>query len=75
MASSDPTTSERSERLATAEFFDADDLEALTGTPASTWRNWARKGYGPARFKIGRRWVWRKATVLAWLEEQEAASA
>jgi prophage regulatory protein len=51
------------------------DLEDLTGTKASTWRYWDHIGTGPASFKLGRRRVWKKSTVLAWLESQEAASA
>jgi prophage regulatory protein len=56
------------------EFVGALDLERLTGTKASTWRYWASIGTGPASFKIGRRRVWKKATVLAWLVEQESAT-
>jgi predicted DNA-binding transcriptional regulator AlpA len=56
------------------EFFDALGLEGLTGTKASTWRYWASIDTGPASFKLGRRRVWRKSTVLAWLAEQEAAA-
>jgi prophage regulatory protein len=51
------------------------DLEKLTGTKASTWRYWASIGTGPASFKLGRRRVWRKSAVLAWLAEQELATA
>jgi prophage regulatory protein len=58
-----------------AEYLSAPQLEQLTGTPASTWRYWAHIGSGPASLKIGRRRVWKKSTVLAWLESLEAASA
>jgi prophage regulatory protein len=47
------------------------DLEALTGTTASTWRYWASIGEGPESFKLGRRRVWKKSIVLEWLVEQE----
>lgn len=57
------------------EYVGALDLEKLTGTKASTWRYWAMLGTGPASFKLGRRRVWRKAEVLAWIGEQEAATA
>jgi predicted DNA-binding transcriptional regulator AlpA len=53
------------------EILGALDLEALTGTKASTWRYWALIGAGPTSFKLGRRRVWRRSTVLAWLAEQE----
>lgn len=57
------------------EYPTASDLAEFTGTPASTWRYWSMRGEGPPSFKIGRRRVWRRAAVLAWLEAQEAASA
>nr|WP_157681543.1 helix-turn-helix domain-containing protein [Mycobacterium sp. JS623] len=49
----------------------AKDLEALTGTKASTWRYWANIGEGPASFKLGRRRVWKMSVVREWLAEQE----
>jgi prophage regulatory protein len=56
-----------------SEYMTAADLEALTGTPESTWRYWAHMGQGPASFRLGRRRVWKKAVVLSWLESQENA--
>jgi predicted DNA-binding transcriptional regulator AlpA len=56
-----------------SEFVGSTDLERLTGTKASTWRYWASIGAGPASFKLGRRRVWRKSQVLAWIAEQEVA--
>jgi predicted DNA-binding transcriptional regulator AlpA len=53
------------------EYLSAADLEALTGTPESTWRYFASVGRGPASLKIGRRRVWRKSAVLEWLAAQE----
>lgn len=70
------TNTEPTEKLPSREFFSSEDLERLTGTPASTWRSWAASGdYGPPSFVIGRRRVWRKSTVLAWLEAQEKAAS
>jgi prophage regulatory protein len=57
------------------EYLSSTQLEDLTGTKASTWRYWASIGEGPASFKLGRRRVWRRATVLEWLAAQEMASA
>ncbi len=57
-----------------AQYFSAPDLEKLTGTKSSTWRYWAHIGFGPASMKIGRRRVWKRSDVLAWLAEQEAAT-
>jgi predicted DNA-binding transcriptional regulator AlpA len=56
------------------EYLDSIDLEELTGTPASTWRYWAHIGSGPTSFKLGRRRVWKRSTVLAWLESLEKIS-
>jgi prophage regulatory protein len=63
----DSTMSDHGDR----ELLGARDLEALTGTKASTWRYWASIGEGPASFKLGRRRVWKKSTILEWLDEQE----
>jgi prophage regulatory protein len=57
------------------EYLSAFELEKLTGTPESTWRYWAHIGSGPVSFKIGRRRVWKKSTVFAWLESQESAAS
>jgi prophage regulatory protein len=62
-------------RAAIPEYLGSLDLERLTGVPSSTWRYWHTIGEGPASFKIGRRRVWRRSTVLAWLESQEKTSA
>jgi prophage regulatory protein len=57
------------------EYLTCEDLQTLTGTKASTWRYWASIGVGPASFKLGRRRVWKRSAVLAWLEAQERADA
>jgi len=54
-----------------SDYWDSNDLESLTKTPASTWRFWAANGQGPASLKIGRRRVWKKSVVLEWLAGQE----
>lgn len=58
-----------------SEFLDAPGLERLTGTKASTWRYWAYMGTGPTSFKLGRRRVWRRDDVLAWIAEQETGAS
>jgi len=60
---------------AATEYLTATQLEQITGTPASTWRYWAHIGSGPPSFKLGRRRVWRRSIVDAWLKAQEAAGA
>jgi predicted DNA-binding transcriptional regulator AlpA len=57
------------------EYLSALELERLTGTRASTWRYWAHIGTGPKSFKLGRRRVWKRSEVLAWIGAQEAATA
>lgn len=59
----------------TDRFLSAKDCEALTGTPEGTWRYWAHIGSGPTSFKLGRRRVWRESAILAWVAEQEQATA
>lgn len=61
-------------RPALPEYPTAVNLEQFTGTPASTWRYWAHIGSGPPSFKLGRRRVWKRSTVLAWLAAQEGAA-
>lgn len=38
--------------------------------PVATLRFWRHKGTGPASFKIGRRVMYRREDVQAWLQEQ-----
>lgn len=59
--------------MKTAEYMSANDLEALTGTKASTWRYFAHTNQGPPSLKIGRRRVWKRDVVLEWLDAQADA--
>jgi hypothetical protein len=54
-------------------YFTAANLEALTGTRASTWRYWASRGLGPPSHTLGRRRIWARAATIRWLVEQEQA--
>ena len=56
------------------EYWQAKECEALTGIPQATWRWWAHCGRGPESFKLGRRRVWRRSAVLAWIAAQEAST-
>lgn len=56
------------------DYLDAVQLEAKTGTVASTWLYWASIGKGPRSFKIGRRRVWARRDFEEWLEAQRAAA-
>jgi prophage regulatory protein len=69
------SVAERVRQINAAAYWDAYDLEILTGTKASTWRYWAHIGCGPASFRLGKRRVWKKAVVEEWLAEQEQAAA
>jgi prophage regulatory protein len=60
--------------LAPADYLGSVALEQLTGIPASTWRYWAINDTGPRSFKLGRRRVWRRADVIAWIEQQDNAT-
>jgi prophage regulatory protein len=55
-------------------FLIAEELENLTGIPASTFRYWAHVGQGPPSFKLGRRRVWKKSAVMDWIAQQERAT-
>jgi predicted DNA-binding transcriptional regulator AlpA len=57
------------------EFLFSTDLEDMTGIAASTWRFWATTGEGPPSQMLGRRRVWRKSDVDAWLIEQARKQA
>lgn len=50
-------------------------VSAYTGVPESTLRYWRHTGEGPISFKLGRRVLYRKADVDAWLAVQYAATA
>jgi hypothetical protein len=60
--------------LGAVDYLGSVGLERLTGIPASTWRYWAINDTGPHSFKLGRRRVWRRVDVLAWIAEQDLAT-
>lgn len=39
-------------------------------TPVPTLRYWRHRGEGPASFRMGRRVMYRRSDVEAWVEEQ-----
>ena len=57
------------------ECYDNSDLERIFKIPRGTWRYWHSVGQGPASFKVGRRRLYRKSVVHAWLDSLEKASA
>lgn len=40
----------------------------MLGVKVSTLRSWASRRRGPARCKVGRKVIYRKGTLVAWLE-------
>lgn len=50
------------------------EVSGLTGVAEGTLRYYASVGKGPKSFKLGKRRVWRKSAVLAWIAEAEAAA-
>jgi prophage regulatory protein len=56
-----------------SEYMTSHELQEHTGIPASTWRYWVLTGDGPPSFKLGRRRVWKRATVMKWLAQKKTA--
>ncbi len=50
-----------------------DEVALMTRVPTATLRYFRHCGTGPASFRLGRRVVYRRETVLAWLAQQEQA--
>lgn len=47
-----------------------EETSTLTRTPVATLRYWRHVGSGPRSFKVGRRVMYRKSDIEAWLSEQ-----
>lgn len=50
------------------------EVSELARTPEETLRYWRHIGKGPRSFKVGRRVLYRREDVRAWLDEQYAQS-
>ena len=57
------------EQLSTAE------LSAYIGTPVATLRWWRHEGRGPVSYRLGRRVLYSRADVDAWVAAQKLATA
>lgn len=57
------------------ELLHTDDVERATGVPAGTLRFYRAMDVGPRCFKLGRRVVYRRSDVEAWVARQEERSA
>lgn len=45
-----------------------------TGIPAGTLRYWRHAGTGPESFKLGRRVVYKRSAIDAWIAAQQLAT-
>lgn len=55
------------------ELLNTDEVAELTRVPPTTLRYWRHMGTGPKSFKMGgRRVMYRRADVEAWISEQYA---
>ena len=55
------------------QILDPGQVAALLQIPESTLKVWRLAGKGPRHFRAGRHVRYRLSSVLAWVEEQEAA--
>jgi excisionase family DNA binding protein len=49
------------------EFLTLNELSQVLGAPVSTLRHWRLTGYGPKAARIGRRVLYRRSDVEAWI--------
>jgi excisionase family DNA binding protein len=56
------------------EYLTTDEVAAITRAPAGTVRYWRHIGVGPNSFHVGRRVLYRRSEVRAWLRAQEDAA-
>lgn len=59
-------------RIEAQSFLTTQELADLVRAPVETCRFWRHVGRGPRSVKIGRRVLYKRADVDAWLEEQYA---
>ena len=52
----------------------APEVSKFLRVPEPTLRYWAHRGEGPKSFRMGRRRVWKRSDVAAWLEAQYQAA-
>ena len=58
-----------------ADFYSADQLAAELSVSIRTLSRWSRMRKGPARIKVGRTCLYRRAAVQEWLKSLEADCA
>lgn len=57
------------------EYLTTEEVAELVRAPAETVRYWRHIGKGPKSFKVGRRVLYRREDVEAWLTEAMEAGA
>lgn len=53
------------------QLMDIPQLSELFRIPESTFRSWRHYGRGPKSFRLGRRVVYKRSDVEAWLKRQQ----
>jgi hypothetical protein len=57
----------------TDELCHVEEVAEILHMPPGTLRYYRHQGIGPRSFKVGRRVMYRRSVVLAWLADQELA--
>jgi DNA-binding transcriptional MerR regulator len=52
------------------EFLDIQEAAALLRTPPATLRQWRSRGGGPPAARIGKRLLYRRADLIAWVDDR-----
>lgn len=74
MSTDIPTTTERA--TATDPLLSPDDVSImLGGVPVRTLKRWRTERTGPVAMHLGRRVVYRRSAVEAWLEQKDREAA
>lgn len=64
---------DQAESSAAPKFLTTDELAALVRTSPATCRWWRHVGVGPRSFKVGRRVLYDRNDVEAWIQEARAS--
>ena len=64
-----------SKRILSEGYFTTPELAAELGRSTRTLDRWALTGDGPPRTRIGRKTLYRRDAVIAWLRSRETAPA
>jgi excisionase family DNA binding protein len=59
--------------MSTPEYLTVNEVAALARAPIATIYQWNHRGIGPRPRRVGRRLLYRRDEVLAWIEAQQVA--